>query len=88
MVCGKLLDPLEVLPDGRHCIWRYGRSAIQAFNPDSNHIVYQTSSNLVDWSPGIVLRSSILFLAEASAADPMIRNDATPVMARQKGVLH
>ena len=52
-----------------------------AFSPDSNRIIYQTSTNLVDWSPAIVLRSSIPFLADGfgyqtSVIDPVAVNGA------------
>ena len=47
-----------------------------AFNPDSNRIVYLTSTNLLDWTPAVVLRSSIPFLADGfgypnSVIDPV-----------------
>jgi hypothetical protein len=52
-----------------------------AFNADSNRILYQTSQNLVDWTPALVLRSSIPFFAdgfgyETSVIDPVAVNGA------------
>ena len=52
-----------------------------AVNPDSNRVLYLTSTNLVDWTPPVVLRSAIPFLAdgfayENSVIDPAAVNDA------------
>jgi hypothetical protein len=50
-----------------------------AFNADSNRVLYQTSTNLLDWTPALVLRSSIPFLADGfgyttSVIDPVAVN--------------
>ncbi len=47
-----------------------------AFNSASNRIFYQTSQNLIDWTPPVPLRSSIPFFAdgfgyESSVIDPV-----------------
>ena len=52
------------------------REGFIAFHSASNRILYQTSQNLVDWTPAVALRSSIPFFAdgfgyEASVIDPV-----------------
>jgi hypothetical protein len=76
-------DPLEpsvfVFPNTLGSIVRAGDRFI-AFNSDSNRIFYQTSQNLVDWTPAILLRSSIPFFADGfgyqtSVIDPFASAD-------------
>jgi hypothetical protein len=65
-------DPLEYnvfnYPAALGSIVRSG-DRFYAFNPDSNRIIYQTSTNLVDWTPALVLRSAIPFLADGFGYD-------------------
>ena len=77
-------DPLEpslfVFPNTLGSIVRTG-SGFTVFNAASNRIYYQTSQNLVEWTPAILLRSSIPFFAdgfgyETSVIDPVAEQGA------------
>ncbi len=47
----------------------FGAEQFLALNPDNNRIVYQTSQNLVDWTPPVVMRRAIPFFADGFGYD-------------------